>query len=65
MHSESKIEALKREIQHYTNACKSPWPQPSDYTRLIDAQYALRAEEEEEEEEEEEKKKSAYSPPPK
>ena len=54
MHSESKIEALKREIQHYTNACKSPWPQPSDYTRLIDAQYALCAEEEEEEEEEEE-----------
>ena len=48
MHFEQKIQALERKIQQYKKACESPWPQPSDYTNLIDAQYDLRAVQEEE-----------------
>ena len=43
MHFEQKIQALEREISKFKKACQSSWPQPSDYTKLIDAQYALRA----------------------
>ena len=43
MRFEQKVRDLEREIQHYKKACQSSWPQPSDYTKLIDAQYALRA----------------------
>ena len=42
MSYEQKIQTLKRDIIRYKKACKSAWPQPSDYTKLIDAQYALR-----------------------
>jgi len=41
MHNDRKVEALKRDIENYRTACLSSWPAPSDYTRLIDAQYAL------------------------
>ena len=43
MHFEQKVQALERKISQYKKACQSSWPQPSDYTNLIDAQYALRA----------------------
>ena len=43
MQFEQKIQALERKILQYKKACESPWPQPSDYTNLIDAQYDLRA----------------------
>jgi len=42
MHNDRKIKTIKREIEHYKKACLSSWPAPSDYTNLIDAQYALR-----------------------
>jgi hypothetical protein len=40
---DQKIKKLKAEITHHKAACLRAWPKPSDYTRLIDAQYALRA----------------------
>lgn len=43
MSSEQKIQNLKHDIIRYKKACLSAWPKPSDYTKLIDAQYALRA----------------------
>lgn len=43
MPTEQKIKTLKRKIRLYTQACQSDWPQMSDYTNLIDAQYDLRA----------------------
>ena len=43
MHFEQKAQALEREISKHKEACQSSSPQPSDYTNLIDAQYALRA----------------------
>ncbi len=46
MHFEQEIENLKRKIHQHKKACQSPWPRPSDYTKLIDAQYDLRAIEE-------------------
>lgn len=42
MQFEQKIEDLKRKIHQHKKACLSPWPTPSDYQKLIDAQYALR-----------------------
>ena len=39
---EQKAQDLKNDILRFQKACKSAWPQPSDYTNLIDAQYALR-----------------------
>ena len=43
MHFERKIKDLKREILQYTEVCKSSSAGPKDYTKLIDAQFALRA----------------------
>ena len=43
MPNDQKIKNLKRKINQYKKACQSDWPQMSDYTNLIDAQYALRA----------------------
>lgn len=42
MSYEQKVQDLKNDILRYQKACKSAWPRPSDYTNLIDAQYALR-----------------------
>jgi len=43
MSADQKIKTLKHKINHYKKACQSDWPQMSDYTNLIDAQYDLRA----------------------
>ena len=40
---EQKVQELTCAIKRYKKACQSSWPQPSDYTQLIDAQYELRA----------------------
>ena len=42
MSNDQKIKSLKRKISEYKKACQSDWPQMSDYTNLIDAQYDLR-----------------------
>jgi len=42
MPNDQKIKNLKRKINQYKKACQSDWPQMSDYTNLIDAQYDLR-----------------------
>ena len=42
MTNDQKIKSLKRKISEYKKACQSDWPQMSDYTNLIDAQYDLR-----------------------
>ena len=38
---EQKVQELRNDIRRFTKACKSDWPTPSDYTNLIDAQYAF------------------------
>ena len=43
MQFEQKIKDLERSIRQLKKACLSAGPTPSDYTNLIDAQYALRA----------------------
>ena len=43
MPTDQNVKSLKQKINQYKKACLSDWPQPSDYTKLIDAQYALRA----------------------
>ena len=43
MQFEQKIKDLERNIRQLKKACLSTGSTPSDYTNLIDAQYALRA----------------------
>ena len=40
---EQKIRDLEHEIREYKEACQSANSTPSDFTKLIDAQHALRA----------------------